>query len=96
MVPTHISHRWTEVDATAGVRVPLSGQHVFHVELVQDADQCSPVPVVCHPSSIVALSCQVPQGRKLHILPCTENNQDGIHNHLHHSDTLHYTSIVLV
>ena len=58
-VPPHISIQGAVICSTAGELVLVCLDNVITIELVQDGDQCTSVPVVCHSSPIVALSRQV-------------------------------------
>ena len=61
---THISHWRTEVHSTIRILVLVHTQHFRCVELVEDADQRTTVPVVSHTASIVTLTCQILQSCK--------------------------------
>ena len=65
---THISHWRTEVHSTIRILVLVHTQHFRCVELVEDADQRTTVPVVSHTTSIVTLTSQILQSCKLHLL----------------------------
>ena len=65
---THISHWRTEVYSTIRILVLVHTQHFRCVELVEDADQRTTVPVVSHTTSIVTLTSQILQSCKLHLL----------------------------
>ena len=65
---THISHWRTEVHSTIRILVLVHTQHFRCVELVEDADQRTTVPVVSHTTSIVTLTSQILQSCKLYFL----------------------------
>ena len=65
---THISHWRTEVHSTIRILVLVHTHHFRCVELVEDADQRTMVPVVSHTTSIVTLTGQILQSCKLYFL----------------------------
>ena len=65
---THISHWRTEVHSTIRILVLVHTQHFRCVELVEDADQRTTVPVVSHTTSIVTLTSQILQSCKLYFV----------------------------
>ena len=65
---THISHWRTEVHSTIRILVLVHTQHFRCVELVEDADQRTTVPVICHTTSIITLTSQILQSFKLYFL----------------------------
>ena len=69
---TYISIRWAVVGPTAREGVIVNTDDVGAVELLQDAHQCSAVPVVRHTTTIVALACQVAHCCKGNLLDVTE------------------------
>ena len=95
---THISHWRTEVHSTIRILVLVHTQHFRCVELVEDADQRTTVPVVSHTTSIVTLTSQILQSCKLYFLHtyvriCTHIPLE--HTHLNSKYTLYIHTYVL-
>ena len=59
---------WGCVEATGGELVAGLLDHVLVVEVSQHGEQCAAVPVVCHTTTVVALTCQVADRIKRHLV----------------------------
>ncbi len=64
MYETYISGRWGVVDTAGREVVLLHSCHFRTVEFTEDAQQCTPVPVVCDTPTIVTLASEISNGGK--------------------------------